>query len=272
MLSKPARPLLHVLHVVIFAAVLLKRRISWFLSTGWRHTISAASLLGLVKNSATEQQSTRRGKQPKPPRSLAVILADSNSGATPLRQLAFLLSWCIERDINTLFVFHPQGLNSGQRRQLSTLFVEYNSGKVSVQAGFGAKEDGNGSIRPGDTCPDNGDSPALACVHLLNAEDARWPLAHAARTAGGRQDSAIDADLHPAAALHSWLARVTGTAAAVEPDIVLVCGKAFTLAGFPPWLLRFGELYHLGDLMDVTDERLRKCLQKYSSVAQRFGA
>lgn len=54
-------------------------------------------------------------------------------------------------------------------------------------------------------------------------------------------------------------------------ECVQVCGEAFTLAGFPPWLLRFGELYHLGHLRDVTDALLQKTLQKYSSVTQRFG-
>ena len=52
---------------------------------------------------------------------------------------------------------------------------------------------------------------------------------------------------------------------------IQVFGKAFTVAGFPPWLLRFCELYHLGQLRDVTDERLDTTLQQYNNVAQRFG-
>lgn len=414
MLSRPVRPLLYILHTVIFAALLLKRRFGWLLSTGWRHAISAAATsLGFVNSSATEQRSIRRGKQPKPPRALAVILADSDNATTPLRQLAFLVSWCgamliaywrpcnaetllgfcqgaashhrcIRRDINTLFVYHPQGTGhhapscmpctckalcalakastctiqlqrrtdrraaeaaihpacGKQQRQsggagaeatmlisaepVYKLDTEYSRIAGTwicawMQAGFGANRNGKGSAKPDHTCPDDGGRPAPACVHLLNAEDARWPLAHAACTVDGMRDSATDADLHPAAALHSQLVRAAGTAAAVEPDIALVsgavawraqdkhslcdasvhvlymserkfgrvqpwggthstssvqvqvCGKAFTLAGFPPWLLRFGELYHLGDLRDVTDERLRTFLQKYSSVAQRFG-
>ncbi len=51
-----------------------------------------------------------------------------------------------------------------------------------------------------------------------------------------------------------------------------MCGKAFTLAGFPPWLLRFSELYHLGALEAVTLRQLARTLRKYSNVTQRFGA
>ena len=51
-----------------------------------------------------------------------------------------------------------------------------------------------------------------------------------------------------------------------------VCGDAFTLAGFPPWMVRFSELYHLGRLEGVTDARLAQTLRKYSNVTQRFGA
>lgn len=56
------------------------------------------------------------------------------------------------------------------------------------------------------------------------------------------------------------------------PCPVQVCGQAFTTAGFPPWMLRFSELYHLGSLATVTDRQLSRALQKYSNVSQRFGA
>lgn len=51
-----------------------------------------------------------------------------------------------------------------------------------------------------------------------------------------------------------------------------VFGETFTTAGFPPWLMRFSELYRLGALRDVTPSRLARTLHTYSRVAQRFGS
>lgn len=90
---------------------------------------------------------------------------------------------------------------------------------------------------------------AAATVHLLNADDGRWPLVEAARgaikisnagwqDATGRQDemgqqdaakwsslqtqAEPDGDSNPAGAIRSQLAQVAGGAVAFEPDIVLV--------------------------------------------------
>lgn len=77
---------------------------------------------------------------------------------------------------------------------------------------------------------------AEASVHLLNANDGRWPLVKAARGAGrqdagsfgaeagrfGAEEPEPDGDMDPAGELRGQLARVAGSAAIVQPDIVLV--------------------------------------------------
>lgn len=66
------------------------------------------------------------------------------------------------------------------------------------------------------------DSSWRACVHMLDAKDALWPLVHAARDIDQQQCSALESSVHPTAALHSQITRAAGKAAAAEPEIVLV--------------------------------------------------
>jgi hypothetical protein len=50
-----------------------------------------------------------------------------------------------------------------------------------------------------------------------------------------------------------------------------VFGRACTLAGFPPWPLRFAEIYHMGCLAEATPQGLLDALQRYCRTPQRFG-
>ena len=50
-----------------------------------------------------------------------------------------------------------------------------------------------------------------------------------------------------------------------------VFGEVLALAAFPPWLLRFSEIYHAQQLAAFTPSRLRIILRKYCRTAQRIG-
>lgn len=50
-----------------------------------------------------------------------------------------------------------------------------------------------------------------------------------------------------------------------------VFGRTFTLAGYPPWSIRFSEIYHMGELTDFTRRKLTDALQRYCKTPQRFG-
>lgn len=52
---------------------------------------------------------------------------------------------------------------------------------------------------------------------------------------------------------------------------VQVFGETLTLAGYPPWTVRFSEIYHMGDLAHVTQRQLTGALQRYCRTSQRFG-
>lgn len=54
--------------------------------------------------------------------------------------------------------------------------------------------------------------------------------------------------------------------------MVQVFGKVFSLAGFPPWPVRFSEMYHLGELQEATPQKILNALQRYCRTSQRFGA
>ncbi|KAL0049871.1 hypothetical protein WJX82_011450 [Trebouxia sp. C0006] len=61
------------------------------------------------------------------------------------------------------------------------------------------------------------------------------------------------------------------SAAMAEPELLLVFGKSFTLAGYAPWPLRSTEMYHMGRLKDITVCLLHHTLQQYCNTVQRFG-
>ena len=50
-----------------------------------------------------------------------------------------------------------------------------------------------------------------------------------------------------------------------------VFGEVLTLAAFPPWLLRFSEIYHAGHLTAFSRAKLHRILWRYCRTSQRFG-
>ncbi|BDA44468.1 hypothetical protein COCOBI_05-6540 [Coccomyxa sp. Obi] len=65
------------------------------------------------------------------------------------------------------------------------------------------------------------------------------PKAAARANADGEKQPLTPADLD------AQIASVAGAAAVREPDLILVFGRTFTLAGYPPWPIRFSEIYHM---------------------------
>lgn len=53
---------------------------------------------------------------------------------------------------------------------------------------------------------------------------------------------------------------------------VQVFGQSATLAGFPPWPVRFSEFYLAGPLGRITEAKLEQCWRRYYGTSQRFGA
>ncbi len=144
-------------------------------------------------------------------------------------------------------------LTRSPRDALLAMLTTNHSPTCHLQVGFGtpcgsddAKAGANGED---SSLARHSGQGAAATVHLLNADDGRWPLVEAARgamkipnagwqDATGRQDemglqdaakwsslqmqAEPDGDSNPAGAICSQLARVAGGAVAFEPDIVLV--------------------------------------------------
>jgi hypothetical protein len=128
---------LRLVHVVIFAALVLRSWCNCTCSAVHETTISIAQRLRLARSPPSQQPRPQRGKQPRPPRTVAVVLADSCSSIKPLDRLAAVLTWCdathmwagvsvcsvkrstqrspvdacrcLRRDIQALLVYHPQG-------------------------------------------------------------------------------------------------------------------------------------------------------------------
>ncbi len=83
---------LRIVHLAVFVALALQgllRRVGGSLRGKLNTALHA---LGLASISPSSQP--KRGKQPKAPQCVAVILADDDSNSVPLQKLADVLSWC----------------------------------------------------------------------------------------------------------------------------------------------------------------------------------
>ena len=132
---------LRLVHLVIFAALALRGWRKRTCSAVHQSSVSIAQRWSLARAPPSQQPRPQRGKQPRPPRTVAVVLADDCSDINPLDQLAAVLTWCggkspmsgvqmtwslqnsthvllmsacrcLRRDIQALLVYHPQGATS----------------------------------------------------------------------------------------------------------------------------------------------------------------
>jgi hypothetical protein len=128
-------------------------------------------------------------------------------------------------------------------------------------------------------------------VALLSAADAEEPLIKAAEDpqmnskeerlleqsqqqeegSKNQLNNNLDAAVAAPLDIKTRLAAVSGPLAGIEPDIVVVFGSAFTLAGFPPWAVRTAELFEVGALAAVTSGKMDAVLRRYLGTRQRFG-
>jgi hypothetical protein len=111
-------------------------------------------------------------------------------------------------------------------------------------------------------------------VVLLSPDDGVWPLLDgcSAVVAGASMGRGTDDAAAARTRLRSWVRAAAGPVAAMEPDMLVVVGCAFSPGGFPPWMLQTTEMYHLGSLPAVTAKELGAVLQRHCATRQRFGA
>lgn len=225
--------------------------------------------------------STKGTTQPPIPATVAFILADVQAARTPIEKLANAITWCIEGGATErVLVYHPQGLSQRQAEQLHFRLPV----GTSLQHGFGNAKAAAHPADSGTAAQQQQQVSAqlassrscVPAIWLLNGADAIKPLTDAA--AAGmhnsdrlKPDAAADHVEMAASSLLKHLLRCGGPGVAYEPNPVLVCGAAFTTAGFPPWLLRLSELYHLRPLHSLTKADVKYALQQFSRVEQRFG-
>lgn len=70
---------------------------------------------------------------------------------------------------------------------------------------------------------------------------------------------------------HMCVIHASGIQSTDNAYCLQVAGPYLTLAGFPPYLVAFSELYHLGCLRTLTEEHVASALARYKRTAQRFG-
>eukprot|EP00891_Asterochloris_glomerata_P008669 jgi/Astpho2/8669/Aster-x1537 len=56
-----------------------------------------------------------------------------------------------------------------------------------------------------------------------------------------------------------------------QPQLIMVFGPQFCIAGFPPWLLQCAELFHLGSVHTCGEQDLEEMLQQFHHTPQRMG-
>jgi hypothetical protein len=112
---------------------------------------------------------------------------------------------------------------------------------------------------------------SLVAAGMQGGEGPLGAQGGAADAGSGGGASRLERAISAPATLRSWLQHASGRLAALEPDMVLVFGAAFTLAGYPPWAVRVSQIYHMGPLASVTSSKLDAVMRKFSMTKQRFG-
>ena len=54
-------------------------------------------------------------------------------------------------------------------------------------------------------------------------------------------------------------------------QLLQVFGSCFTIGGFPPWMLQYAEMYHMGQLQGINRLQVRAQFAKYAGTTQRNG-
>lgn len=123
-------------------------------------------------------------------------------------------------------------------------------------------------------------------VHVLDESDSLTPIVTAARKPSVQNPRSAEktgmgnmvGDHHPffdsqvhVDTLRDQIANLYGEPGILEPEIVLVVGEVFSLAGCPPWHLKSSEIYYLGCLESLVLERLTTLWERYCGTVQRYG-
>lgn len=191
------------------------------------------------------QTSQSRGIRPPPPKCLAIALVDGS--AQDLHQLLVVLAWCAKVGIQQAVIYDPAGTLGPESYDIlhapmlhstasSGLAISVLSQHDCVSALVAAAQQG---LEP-RSCQDG-----ISHSQAEQPESTAW--------------------------LSNRLHQSSLSAAMAEPELLLVFGRSFTLAGYAPWPLRSTEMYHMGRLKDITVCLLHHTLQQYCNTAQRFG-
>lgn len=207
--------------------------------------------------------SSTSGIVPKPPTVLGVVIAQTMHGPQHEQAICRILKWASVKKFRNVLLYEPSGSLSDRADDIHR---ELHWGdpdcRISIMQGW-------------QQCVGN-EQPMQ--VTILSSRDSEWPLRQSLDNSSSSNPAEIptlaDRIGHAMSAperLKGMMVRAAGPLAALEPDIVIVFGKALTLAGFPPWSVRVSELYRLGELGGVTWGTLDAVFTKHSKARQRFG-
>lgn len=193
------------------------------------------------------------------------------------------------KGFHQVLLYDPAGEIQLRKEELieSLKWVD-SSKKIQIWSGWERESSCCGG---GGISEENNENTGAMGVALLSAADAEEPLLKAAakgtststQAAAGAADPRLNKErklqegsrlVEAIAApddIKTRLAAASGPLAGIEPDIVVVFGSAFTLAGFPPWAVRTAELFEVGALAAVTSGKMDAVLRRYLGTRQRFG-
>ncbi|KAK9915644.1 hypothetical protein WJX75_002087 [Coccomyxa subellipsoidea] len=235
------------------------------------------------------QQKPTTGKVPGPPSTIALVLAEADLTKSAHHRVADVIGWCAQNGLTHISIYDPNGHVKAQRSELAQSVSRESkiasSYTFSIEAGYpmlakagnmppslGVKSEEANGTEMDDYSPRSCQSTEdllNAFTKDLEAADKPQPQTKAAISLRASAQKAKQ--LLTPAELDAQMASLAGPAAVREPDLVLVFGRTFSLAGYPPWSIRFSEIYHMGELTDFTRRKLTDALQRYCKTPQRFG-
>jgi len=190
------------------------------------------------------------------------------------------------KGFHQVLLYDPAGEIQLRKEELedSLKWVDF-SRKIQIWSGWQRENSSNSDSSSGE---ENKENTGAMEVALLSAADAEEPLLKAAAAPSTQaadpllrnesnleprqeEGSGLEAAIAAPLDIKTRLVAAAGPVAGIEPDIVVVFGSAFTLAGFPPWAVRTSELFEVGALAAVTSGKMDAVLRRYLGTRQRFG-
>lgn len=272
---------------VAYQVVALLVTIVGLISRQWRRMTqySIKCCLYIRRKRGNGNGAYSKGKRPKEPRVLGVVLFQRSFRAQENQALSRLLTWAAQHGFVLCTLYCPyDGIHvhiDSIKSSMKWSDVPENAGEersIRVWDGWDAPSDWIDALHQFDKGNVTHSLSSIPMgVALLAADHAEAPFTDIVSKSEDLVDRALERDgvlekaLQAPAHLKEIVSKVAGQVATMDPDIIMIFGGISSLGGYPSWSTRSSEIYDMGPLGVVTRGKLDAAMKRYRVTKQRFG-